>query len=223
MARPRGSGREDRRAGVAPEGEALGRHVRGGDRQAAHDPRLRGEEAAARGLPLPGHVRLRPEVDVDRARGQPARGVRLDVALAEPLVRAEQEPHAVRRAHDRVDGGGRGAGAERAAAGRRRHLQPAARAHAARDRRDAPLRAARPADAVADAVGPGEPDAVQHAAARRPAADADQQPGDGVARGGGASRRTSTTSTSCASRITGTTTSRRTTRTSSSTRPQYGY
>ena len=51
----------------------------------------------------------------------------LDVGHAEPLVRAEQEPHAVRRAHDRVDGRGRGAGAERAAARRRRHLQPAAR------------------------------------------------------------------------------------------------
>ncbi len=78
-------------------------------------PGFGAEEAAARGLPLPRHVRLRPQVDLGRARAaSSSRTFQLEWQTGRPLVRAEQEPHAVRRAHDRVDGRGRGAGAERA-------------------------------------------------------------------------------------------------------------
>ena len=218
--RPGRGGGEDRRARVAQEGEALGRRLRSGDGEAAHDPRLRRAEAATRGLPVPGHVRLRPQVDVGGSRRRPARGVHVEVGTAEPLVRAEQEPHAVRRAHDRVDGRGRGqVPSERplVAAVIYNRLRGE---HAARDRRDAPLRAAHPADAVADAVGPRQQQPVQHAQA--PAACRRRRsttPGWRRSRRPRI-RRMSTTSTSCASRITGTTTSPRTTRTSSTTRPR---
>ena len=79
---------------------------------------------------------------------RPAAGVLRELGQRRPLVRDEQEPDAVRRADHRVDGREGDARAGRAAARRRGHLQPPARAHAARHRRDAALRAAHPADAV---------------------------------------------------------------------------
>ena len=66
-----------------------------------------------------------------------------------PLVCAQEEPHAVRRADHRVDRREARRSRRRAAEGRRGDLQPAARRACARDRRDDPLRAARPGDEVA--------------------------------------------------------------------------
>ena len=117
---------------------------------AAAGRRLRREEAQPRGLPLPGDVRLPGEHDVDAARAGPARRVPRELGEGRPELRAQEEPHAVRRADHRVARREGGARAGRAAEDRARHLQPAARAHESRDRRDDALRAARAGHEVAD-------------------------------------------------------------------------
>ena len=112
--------------------------------------------------------------------------------------------HALPAADRRLDGRARGAGAGRPREDRRGHLQPPAPGSAARDRRDDLLRAragerASPTytrelhrSAAAHRL------AVQHAHPRRPAADADLQPGARLDPSGRASRRTSPTCTTCA-------------------------
>ena len=69
-------------------------------------------------------------------------------AHRQPRLRTLEEPDALRRAEDRLDGRGGGSGAGRPGEDRRGDLQPAARPHPARNRRDAPLRAPHPADAI---------------------------------------------------------------------------
>ena len=102
-----------------------------------------------RGLPLPGDVRLPREDDLEAARrATRSQAFCRNWRKRQPRLRALEEPDAVRRAQDRLDGREGGGGPGRAAADRRGDLQPAARPHAARDRRDAPLRPAHPADAV---------------------------------------------------------------------------
>ena len=110
------------------------------------------------------------------ARRRPDRRVLPQLAEGRHALRALEEPHAVRRAHDRVDGREGGEGAGGAQADRRRDLQPAAPADGARHRRDAALRARHPADRVDHAVAAAELVALQHALPGGPAADADRQP-----------------------------------------------
>ena len=90
-------------------------------------------------------------------------------------------------------------------------------AHVARDRRGAPLRAAHPRHEVDPRVAAPEPDAVQPAAARGPAADADRQPGPRVDPGGGAPGEGRLPLLRRASRTSATTSSRRARPRSSST------
>ena len=97
-------------------------------------------------------------------------------------VRQAQEPDALRRADHRLAGRARGAAGQGAPADRFGHLQPPAGRHAARDRRDDPLRDAQLA-AADPPVRAGRRHAVQHAAAPRAAADADRQPGPEVDQG----------------------------------------
>ena len=80
--------------------------------------------------------------------------------------------------------------AERPPAHRRGHLQPPQAGHAARHRRDAPLRAEQLDRARCASPSCSRDSRLQHAHAPGPAADADRQPGPGVAAGGGATRRT---------------------------------
>ena len=80
--------------------------------------------------------------DLAAARRRPDRHVLPQLAEGRHALRALEEPHAVRRADDRVDGREGGQGARGAQADRRRDLQPAAPADGARHRRDAALRAA---------------------------------------------------------------------------------
>ena len=169
---------------------------------------------AARGLPLPRDVRLPREHDVGAARARAAAGVPAELAEREPVVRALEEPDAVRRADHRVARREGGAGAGRAAEDRARDLQPAARAHEPRHRRDHALRPARARDEVADAVGAEQRQPVQHAESEhhRTAADADREPRASPRSRRPRTRRRATGSTSCASRISCTTSSRTTTR-----------
>ena len=131
------------------------------------------------------------------------------VAHRQPRVRALEEPDALRRAHDRLDDREGGAGARGPGQDLGRDLQPAARAHAARDRRDDPLRAEHPAHEVDPAVAAGQQQPVQHAAAPRAAADADRESRAWRRSRRPRTRHTSTTSTSCASPTRCTTSSRR--------------
>ena len=162
-----------------------------------------------RRVPLPGDLRLPARDDVPRSSSREQLDGVLRSWARSTSVRPLEEPDAVRRADDRVDDRAGDGGAARAAARRRGDLQPAARPDAARDRRDAPLRAEHPADEVDHAVAARERQPVQHAHASRAAADADREPGARVDPGGGASRRRSTTSTSSASRTRCTTSSPR--------------
>ena len=141
----------------------------------------------------------------------------------EPALRAQEEPDAVRRADHRVDDREGGAGAARAAARRGGDLQPAARADAARDRRDDPLRARRPADRVAARVAARRPDAVQHAARTRACRRRRSRTRASRRCRRPRTRRRSTTSTSCASRTTCTTSSRRATATFQNYANAHGY
>ena len=121
-----------------------------------------------RGIPLPGDVRLPREDDVAPAgRATSCRRSAQNWRSVDLALRAQEEPHALRRADDRVDGREGDAGAVGAAARRGGDLQPAARAHAARDRRDAALRPAHPADAVDPRVPAAERQPVQLAQAAR--------------------------------------------------------
>ena len=118
-----------------------------------------------RGLPLPGDLRLparrRPRGSSCRpsSRRSAATGGRSTCAYARSK---NLTPYDVLKIASMVE-------KEAAVPGerpldRRRDLQPAARPDAARDRRDAPLRPAHPADAVDHAVGAREHEPVQHAA-----------------------------------------------------------
>ena len=152
-ARPDGErvdgGREDRRPRAPrPRRSSPARLPR---RDAARRACRASAEAAdePRGLPVPGDVRLPARRRRRAARRRPARGVLPQLADGRPGVRAVEEPDAVRRADHRVDGreGGRGA----RPSGRSIAAVIYNRLHArdaARDRRDAPLRPAHPADAV---------------------------------------------------------------------------
>ena len=138
-------------------------------------------------------------------------------ARVEARLRPLEEPDAVRRPHDRVDGREGGAGSGGAPARRRGHLQPAARTHAARHRRDAALRPAHPADPV----DPRVPAAQLDARTTRATASACRRRRSRT-RGSRRSerpriRRRSTTSTSCASPTSCTTSSPRAPRPSTST------
>ena len=93
--------------------------------------------------------------------------------------------------------------------------------HAARHRRDDPLRHAQ-LDEPAQAVRADDRLAVQHAPAHRPAADADRQPGPGLDQGRREpGERSSTCSTSSSRARAASTTSRRPTRSSSATSSAY--
>ncbi len=143
------------------------------------------------------------------ARPRPARGVPPELAQGRPPLRALEEPHAVRRPDHRVDdreGDRRSRGAPARRGG---DLQPAAQPHAARDRRDDPLRPQRAGHRAAQAVRPRERQPVQHAEPARPSADARSRTRGSrrcVRRRG---RPRSTTSTSCASPTASITSSRR--------------
>ena len=123
--------------------------------------------AEPRGLPLPGDLRLHRGHDLAAARRRPARGVRARVVGGGHGVRALEEADAVRRAHHRFDGREGGAGPARARHRRGGDLQPAPREHAARDRRDHPLRLRHPADAGDPAEPARRRPPVQLAHARR--------------------------------------------------------
>ena len=121
------------------------------------------------------------------ARGRPARDLLQELEPGEPRVREEQEPDAVRRPDHRFDGREGDTRAGRAPEGRRRHLQPPARAHASRHRRHAAVRAAHPADEVDPAVAARQRQSVQLATPDRLAADPDREPRPRLDPGGGAS------------------------------------
>ena len=105
-------------------------------------------------------------------------GVLRQLAQGRPLLRAEEEPDAVRRADHRARWSRRRRWRPSERPARRGgHLQPPARAHAARDRRDAALRAQHRADAVDPAVAARQRQPVQLAQAPGAAADADREPG----------------------------------------------
>ena len=127
--------------------------------------------------------------------GEPARGTRA-------------RPRSVRGAHRRVDDRARDGRAGGARARLGRDLQPPRRGHAARDRRNAPLRPRRPRNAAADEGRPREPHAVQHAPVQGAAADADREPGAARRSRLPRIRRRSITSTTCGSRTSCTTSSR---------------
>ena len=93
----------------------------------------------------------------------------------------------VRRAHDRLDGGARGAGAARPAAGGVGDLQPPARGHAAADRRDAALRAARLGQAAHASRSSASRTPYNTRNRTRAAARTDRQPGPRVDPRGGPS------------------------------------
>ena len=135
-------------------------------------------------------------------------------------LRALEEPHAVRRAEDRLDGREGGRGPRRPGEDRRGHLQPAPQPDAARDRRDPPLRPAHPADPVDHEGRPGEHEPVQHRQGLRDAADPDREPGPRRRSWRPPTRRTSTTSTTCASPAPGGTSSSRAATRSTRTSPR---
>ena len=121
-----------------------------------------------------------------------------ELGAGRPRVRALEEPDAVRRADHRVDDREGGARAERAPARGRRDLQPPEGAHAARDRRDDPLRARRPADRAAAKSQLEIRQPVQHTPAPGLPPTPIATPGSPRCRPPRIRRR-STTSTSCAS------------------------
>src|SRR5207249_1161217 len=109
------------------------------------------------------------------ARAGAARRVLRQLGPSGPRVREQEEPDAVRRPDHRVDGREGNAVTRRAAARRGGDLQPAARANATRDRRDAPVRARHPAHEVDPRVAAAEQLPVQHAQAARAATDANRE------------------------------------------------
>ena len=138
-----------------------------------------------------------------------ADGVPEGVRARQPLVRALEEPDAVRRAQDRVDDREGDGGAGRAEARRRRDLQPPPPEDAARDRCHDPLRAEHPRHRVADEGGDRERQPVQQPTLPRSAADPDREPRPRLDQGGRSSGRASTTSTTSAFPERGGTSSRR--------------
>ena len=187
-------------------------------RRSARDSVLHAAPAAeARGIPLPGDLRLPREDDLAAARTQQLEAFCTNWRKVEPLVREAEEPDAVRRADHRVDGREGDARAERAAARRGRHLQPPAPAHAARDRRDAAVRARHPADAV-DPRSRSSTATTRTTRASCRACRRHRSRTPGSRRSGPRRiRQRSTTSTSCASPTRCTTSSPRATRRSRST------
>ena len=152
---PRGGADRGRlAAGQLPEGEpALA--------PAEAEP-LRGQAGTRpRGLPVPGHLRAQAPAAGLGARERAADGVQARVPEGQPALCEVEEPHRLRRAHDRLDGRARGAGGQGAAAGGVGDLQPPARGDAAPDRRDGPLRH-RQLDAAAAALGAAHPEPLQH-------------------------------------------------------------
>ena len=176
-------------------------------------PLLRPEAAdEPRGLPLPGDLRLPTSAhDLEAARARrssrrsAATGARSTCAYAR-----SKNLTPVRRAHDRLDdrAGGRWRRRERRAR-RRGDLQPAAQPDAARDRRDAPLRAAHPADEVdhrsRSSRARTRTTRGASSGCRRRRSRTRASPRSAPRR----TRRRSTTSTTCASPTTCTTSSRR--------------
>ena len=159
--------------------------------------------------------RARPRRSSSRSSWRPSAQL---VEAGSPL-RALEEPDAIRRADHRLDGREGGLRAGGAAARVRGDLQPAARADAARDRRDAALRAPHPADGVDQAVAARQRQPLQHAqaarACRRPRSRTPAWPRSRPPR----IPAMSTTSTSFASRTRSTTSSPRARPSSIATRP----
>ena len=176
--------------------------------------------SAARGVPVPGQVRVLLERDGAALRRAPTDGVQAGVPESGHALCALQEPDALRRPDDRVDDRARGRHPVGAAARRGGDLQPVARPHADRHRRRAPLRPAHPADEVDHEGRPGLELAVQRPQVPRAAADADRQPGPRVDPGRGTPRARATISTTRARRTRSTTSSRPATPRSSSSSPR---
>ena len=110
-----------------------------------------------------------------RPREQAARRLQGQLPQRRHVVRPAQEPHALRRADDRLAGRARGAARQGAPADRLGDLQPPARGDAARDRRHDPL----PHQQLAAAdprLRAQRRQRLQLAPAPRPAADPDRQP-----------------------------------------------
>ena len=170
--------------------EALGERVRGATAKPRASPGLRQQEAAARGLPLPGHVRLRPQVDVGPARrtNQLAEFASNWSTLNLSYARSKNlTPYDVLTIASMVEG--------EAQVPSERPLVAAViynRLHAHMPLGiDATLRYGLhvpPTQSLTQSRARDNPTPYNTRHARRPAADADQQPGDGVARGGRASR-----------------------------------
>ena len=141
---PEGQGRPDRerhgaRGPVDPrgragdrQGPAQGQLPQGGAREARaapHPPAGRpARHAHGRGVHVPGHLHAGRRQPGARPRLEAARRVRGQLQGHRHALRQAQEPHALRRADDRLDDRARGADRPRAAARGRRHLQPPARA-----------------------------------------------------------------------------------------------
>ncbi len=221
--RRRGARDRDREAWRDAAAHAGGLRERERGRDAAEGvPEGLGREVA-RGLPLPGDVRVHEAHVVAAARARPAARVRAAVEQGRPALRALEEPDAVRRADHRVDGREGGGRAEGAAARRGGDLQPAAARDGARDRRDDPVRAERAGDGVAEAVGHRERQPVQHAPAGAGSRRRRSRTRGSRRSAPPRARRRSTTSTSCASRTACITSSRRASPSSSARRCEYGF
>ena len=116
----------------------------------------------ARGLSLPGAVRVLAAHDRPQARRRPAGRLPQGVGESRPALRALEEPDAVRRARDRVDDRGGDSRAGGTQARRGRDLQPAAATDAAGDRRDDSLRPRAARHRVAAQIGSGVEQPLQH-------------------------------------------------------------
>ena len=129
------------------------------------------------GFLFPATYEFTPKTTSEAARRRPDRALQRQLGEGRPRCGEEEEPDALRRADHRVDGREGDDRAGRAAEGRGRDLQPAQGPHAARDRRDDPLRARRPRHRIAARLPARERQPVQHAQPHRAAADADRESG----------------------------------------------
>ena len=101
------------------------------------------KRAVARGLPLSGHLRVHGAHDRQGDGREAAGRVSRQLGEGRPALREVEEPDALRRADHRLAGREGGGGARGAGEGGVGDLQPAQGGHAARHRRDHPLRARR--------------------------------------------------------------------------------
>ena len=134
------------------------------------------EAAERRGVPLPLAVRVHAAHACLGARREADLRLRVALARDRPPPRTRRQSQRVRRPDDRVDDRARDRRRLGTAARLGRDLQPPEGGHAARNRRDPPLRPRHSRDPPADAGAPAEPKPLQHAPVQGPAADADREP-----------------------------------------------